>query len=270
MRRTLMLAVLAAVGTIALALPAFAQSTRDFKAEFNEMDTCPGVDLCGKGVVHGFGTVSHDSGLHELCPRAWRGLRVGVRRSGADARQRRQHAADDGVRNGLRQGDRRDIRDPRRNGRLRGSHGRRHALGNDGSSEPGPEHPSTRDDHVAVVVRTTETRRAGPPARWLNEGSRRWRSGGWRRSSRCAKAFAVCASATSAGRDGRLRACEQSTHPRRRRRRCTARRSTPASSRRCTSSAAPSSYDGGGRRPLATWWLHGGTSGTCWRGRRLG
>lgn len=58
MRRTLMLAVLAAVGTIALALPAFAQSTRDFKAEFNEMDTCPGVDLCGKGVVHGFGTVS--------------------------------------------------------------------------------------------------------------------------------------------------------------------------------------------------------------------
>jgi hypothetical protein len=58
MRRIVFLAVLAAFAAIAVAVPASAESTQDFKAEFNEMGSCPGVDLCGKGILHGFGTVT--------------------------------------------------------------------------------------------------------------------------------------------------------------------------------------------------------------------
>jgi hypothetical protein len=57
MRRTAFLLLLAALGATVLALPASAQST--FKAEFHDNLPCPpGFDLCGKGLVHGYGTAT--------------------------------------------------------------------------------------------------------------------------------------------------------------------------------------------------------------------
>jgi hypothetical protein len=35
-----------------------AATTQPFRAEFHDSPTCPGVDICGKGIVHGFGTVT--------------------------------------------------------------------------------------------------------------------------------------------------------------------------------------------------------------------
>jgi hypothetical protein len=57
MRRALALAVLAAVAT---ALPAGASTTHVFRADLHDnLGACPpGADECGKGVVHGFGTVT--------------------------------------------------------------------------------------------------------------------------------------------------------------------------------------------------------------------
>jgi hypothetical protein len=61
MRRIASLALLLAMTTLAVVLPASAQSAQDFKADFSEKSECPGFDLCGRGVVHGFGTAT--SGL---------------------------------------------------------------------------------------------------------------------------------------------------------------------------------------------------------------
>jgi hypothetical protein len=58
MTRTASLALLLAMAALAVVLPASAQSTQDFKADFSEKSECPGFDLCGKGVVHGFGTAT--------------------------------------------------------------------------------------------------------------------------------------------------------------------------------------------------------------------
>jgi hypothetical protein len=55
--KRLYLALLVGIAALAVALPALAQGTQDFKADFSEVE-CPGADLCGKGVVHGFGTVT--------------------------------------------------------------------------------------------------------------------------------------------------------------------------------------------------------------------
>ena len=61
MRRIASLALLLAMAALAVVVPASAQSTQDLKADFSEKSECPGFDLCGKGVVHGFGTAT--SGL---------------------------------------------------------------------------------------------------------------------------------------------------------------------------------------------------------------
>jgi hypothetical protein len=59
MRRILFLAILAMFGTTIVALPASAETTRVFKADLHDnFRDCPGADLCGKGVVHGFGTAT--------------------------------------------------------------------------------------------------------------------------------------------------------------------------------------------------------------------
>jgi hypothetical protein len=55
------LAMLVALGAMAVALPASAESTQVFKAKFHDTPSseCPqGTDTCGKGVVKGFGTVT--------------------------------------------------------------------------------------------------------------------------------------------------------------------------------------------------------------------
>jgi hypothetical protein len=56
MRRTLCLLALA---SLALVVPAGATTTQVFKADLHDFGPCPpGIDLCGKGVVHGFGTAT--------------------------------------------------------------------------------------------------------------------------------------------------------------------------------------------------------------------
>lgn len=56
--KRLSLALLLGFSALAVTVSASAQSTQDFKADFSEQGACPGVDLCGKGVVHGFGTAT--------------------------------------------------------------------------------------------------------------------------------------------------------------------------------------------------------------------
>ena len=61
MRRTLCLAIVAALGAIVVALPASASSTQKFKAQFHDSDSSPclpSFDTYGKGLVKGFGTVT--------------------------------------------------------------------------------------------------------------------------------------------------------------------------------------------------------------------
>ena len=61
MRRIGLLVFLAAVGAAAAVMPASAQSTQEFKAQFQDTPsaTCPaGVDSCGRGIVKGFGTAA--------------------------------------------------------------------------------------------------------------------------------------------------------------------------------------------------------------------
>lgn len=60
MKRVGFLAMLVAFGAMAVALPASAESTQVFKAQFHDSssDCPPGSDICGKGVVKGFGTVT--------------------------------------------------------------------------------------------------------------------------------------------------------------------------------------------------------------------
>jgi len=52
--------VLAGVAAVSLAMPASAESTQLFRAQFHDSESgCPaGVDFCGKGVVKGFGTAA--------------------------------------------------------------------------------------------------------------------------------------------------------------------------------------------------------------------
>jgi len=60
MRRLLCLTLLVTVGAVVAAVSAGAATTIDFKAEIHDnFRVCPpGVDLCGKGIVHGFGTAT--------------------------------------------------------------------------------------------------------------------------------------------------------------------------------------------------------------------
>jgi len=47
------------VGALAAALPVSAASTKEFRAEVHDNLACPvGVDLCGKGQLKGFGTLT--------------------------------------------------------------------------------------------------------------------------------------------------------------------------------------------------------------------
>jgi hypothetical protein len=70
MRRTAFIGLVAALVAIATALPASAQSTLQFKAEFHDsFSTCPpGTDLCGKGLVKGFGAVTSTLTFTSLAP----------------------------------------------------------------------------------------------------------------------------------------------------------------------------------------------------------
>ena len=59
MRRILCLAILATFGSVVVALPASAETTTVFKADLHDnFRDCPGADLCGKGVVHRYGTAT--------------------------------------------------------------------------------------------------------------------------------------------------------------------------------------------------------------------
>ena len=60
MKRLGFLAMLIAFGAMAVALPASAESAQTFKAQFHDSSSAcpPGSDICGKGVVKGFGTVT--------------------------------------------------------------------------------------------------------------------------------------------------------------------------------------------------------------------
>ena len=68
MRLTRLLAVLAAL--VAAAVPTTgAAPTQPFRAELHEADACaPGVDLCGNGVVHGFGQASTTLAFTSFAP----------------------------------------------------------------------------------------------------------------------------------------------------------------------------------------------------------
>ena len=68
MRITHLLAVLAAL--VAAAAPAGgAATTEPFRAELHEADVCgPGIDLCGSGVVHGFGTATTTLAFTSFAP----------------------------------------------------------------------------------------------------------------------------------------------------------------------------------------------------------
>jgi hypothetical protein len=60
MKRLGYLAILVAVGAMAVTLSASAESTQVFKAQFHDSPSAcpPGADICGKGVVKGFGTAT--------------------------------------------------------------------------------------------------------------------------------------------------------------------------------------------------------------------
>jgi hypothetical protein len=62
------LSVLLALGMIAVALPASAASDREFKAQFRDR-SCATHDLCGSGLVQGYGHATTTFGYH------WRGVR---------------------------------------------------------------------------------------------------------------------------------------------------------------------------------------------------
>jgi hypothetical protein len=61
MRRAVCFCALAVFGVIAAILPATvgASTTSAFRADLHDNLACPpGIDLCGKGVVHGYGTAT--------------------------------------------------------------------------------------------------------------------------------------------------------------------------------------------------------------------
>ena len=68
MRRMAFCAMFAALGAIAVALPAAAQSTQGFNAQFHDSSPCPTSDFCGKGVVVGFGTVTTTLTVTSIVP----------------------------------------------------------------------------------------------------------------------------------------------------------------------------------------------------------
>jgi len=57
-RQSLALVVAALAALAGSASPGAAAASTSFRAEFHDSPSCPGVDICGKGVVHGFGTVT--------------------------------------------------------------------------------------------------------------------------------------------------------------------------------------------------------------------
>jgi hypothetical protein len=58
MRRPLLLTAVGLLGVLALALPASAASSRDFKAQFHDDDCAPAHAQCGTGLVEGYGHVT--------------------------------------------------------------------------------------------------------------------------------------------------------------------------------------------------------------------
>jgi hypothetical protein len=59
MMRTSFVVTLAVLATVVAPLSASAATTQAFRAELHDNLACPtGFDLCGKGLVHGFGTVT--------------------------------------------------------------------------------------------------------------------------------------------------------------------------------------------------------------------
>jgi hypothetical protein len=68
MSRLFMLSILAAVVGSGAALPATAESTQEFKAQFHDTLTCPGVFLCGAGRVKGFGTATTTATVTSVSP----------------------------------------------------------------------------------------------------------------------------------------------------------------------------------------------------------
>jgi hypothetical protein len=68
MRITNLLTVLAAL-VAAVAPTTGAATTQPFRAELHEADACaPGIDLCGNGVVHGFGQASTTLAFTSVAP----------------------------------------------------------------------------------------------------------------------------------------------------------------------------------------------------------
>ena len=53
-----MVMALLVFGALAVVLPVSAASTQEFRAALHDNLVCPGVDLCGKGELKGFGTVT--------------------------------------------------------------------------------------------------------------------------------------------------------------------------------------------------------------------
>jgi hypothetical protein len=56
MPRILIVSAIVVLGALAPTLPASAATTQQFRAELHDNQVCPaGFDLCGKGLLHGFG-----------------------------------------------------------------------------------------------------------------------------------------------------------------------------------------------------------------------
>ena len=59
MARIAILTAMVVLGALAATLPASAATTQEFRAELHDNQVCPaGFDLCGKGLVQDFGTVT--------------------------------------------------------------------------------------------------------------------------------------------------------------------------------------------------------------------
>jgi hypothetical protein len=72
MHRVTLAVVLALLAALAIPLSSSAQSAQEFKAELHDGELCPvGIDLCGKGVVQGFGTVTTTLTFTSFLPGPW-------------------------------------------------------------------------------------------------------------------------------------------------------------------------------------------------------
>ena len=136
MRINRLLAILAAL--VAAAAPAGAATTDPFRAELHEADVCGrGIDLCGTGVVHGFGTATTTLEFTSFAPGPGKTCVTGTadRAIVIDGDGSTLHLEIAGTI--CRREDRRDIRDRRRHRRLCGRVGRRHGPGNRDPGVPG-------------------------------------------------------------------------------------------------------------------------------------